>query len=283
MPEKRGAFREAFGRMFRPENRRRAIRRGTLEHLRAFPSTVLGNQRDITIYLPAGYAEHPDARYPVLYKQDGQNLFEPERAFIPGQHWRLAEAADEAIFARTARPMIIVGIDNTGVARIDEYTPSHDVRRKAGGRADDYARFLIEELKPAIDAGFRTLPDAANTSVGGSSLGGLLSLDLGLEHPEAFSAVAAMSPSVWWDGRRILEILDAFRSVHRPRIWLDIGGREGREALDDVRLLRDRLIAKGWRLGTDLHYYEDRRADHSERAWAQRAKAMLEFLLPPQA
>jgi predicted alpha/beta superfamily hydrolase len=279
MPETRSTLREAFGRMFRPENRRRAIRRGTLEHLRAFPSAVLGNQRDVTIYLPADYAVHADLRYPVLYMQDGQNLFEPQRAFIPGQHWRLAEAADEAIFARTARPTIIVGIDNTGAARVDEYTPSRDVKRNFGGRAADYAKFLIEELKPAIDTQFRTLPDAANTSVGGSSLGGLLALDLGLEHPAVFSAIAAMSPSVWWDGRRILEILDTFRGTRRPLIWLDIGGREGREALDDVRHLRDRLIAKGWHLGHDLHYYEDRRADHSERAWATRARPMLEYLL----
>jgi predicted alpha/beta superfamily hydrolase len=89
-----------------------------------------------------------------------------------------------------------------------------------------------------------------------------------------------MSPSVWWGDRAILHTLDQFNGERRPRIWLDVGGREGRDALNDVRLLRDRLWAKGWS-GDDLAYYEDRRGDHSERAWAGRVRAALEFLFPP--
>src|SRR4029079_4993826 len=101
--------------------------------------------RDVTVYLPPGYDDRNDRRYPVLYMQDGQNLFEAHRAFIPGQHWRLSEAADEAIGARTAEPMIIVGIDNAGPSRIDEYAPTHDPKEKGGGPADDYARVHLEE------------------------------------------------------------------------------------------------------------------------------------------
>lgn len=277
MAQTQSSLRQTLRRVFRIENRRRTIRRGTLEHLRSFASKTLGNERDLTIYLPAGYGERPSVRYPVLYLQDGQNLFEPERAFIPGQHWRVAEEADEAIAARSARPMIIVGIDNTGASRADEYTPSRDEKRQIGGRADDYARFLLDEVKPAIDARFLT--DATDTSIGGSSLGGLLSLHLGLTHPDAVRAIAAMSPSVWWDDRRILQTVDAFAASRRPRIWLDIGGREGREALDDARLLRDHLLAKGW--GEQLRYFEDLRGDHSERSWARRIRSVLEYLFPP--
>ena len=273
----RRSLRSTLSRVFRLENRRREIRHGALERIRGFPSSILGNARDLTIYLPPGYGERAGVRYPVLYMQDGQNLFDPERAFIPGQHWRLAEAADEAIAARTAKAMIIVGIDNTG-ARIDEYTPSRDAARSVGGHAADYARFVLEEVKPAIDARFLSLADGANTAVGGSSLGGLLALYLALTLPDAFGAVAAMSPSVWWHGRRILAAVDGFSAARHPRLWLDIGGREGREALENVRLLRDRLVAKGW--ADQLHYFEDRRGDHSERAWAKRARAMLEFLFP---
>ncbi len=195
-------LRVTLRRVFRLENRRRTPRPGRLEHLRAFPSAVFGNERDLTIYLPPGYGEHEDVRYPVLYMQDGQNLFEPERAFIPGQHWRLAEAADEAIAARTAQPMIIVGVDHAGPARADEYTPSYDAKKKVGGRADDYARFLLDEVKPAIDSRFRT--DARDTAIGGSSLGGLIALHLGLTNPDVFRAIAALSPSVWWDNRQIV-------------------------------------------------------------------------------
>src|SRR5205807_701362 len=192
-----------------------------------------------TIYLPPGYTDRDDVHYPVLYMHDGQNLFEPERAFIPGQHWRLGEAADEGIGSRTMRPMIIVGIDNTGASRIDEYTPTHDAARHGGGKANAYGRMIIEELKPIIDATYRTLPDASNTALGGSSLGGLATLHLGLAHPDVFGNLAVMSPSVWWDKRAILADVDAFASPQRPRIWLDMACPEGVEGLNGPRLLRD--------------------------------------------
>jgi predicted alpha/beta superfamily hydrolase len=279
MRQMRDTLRGAFQRVLRLPNRRKEPRRGTLDHIRGFHSEVLGNDRDITIYLPPGYNDRDDVRYPVLYMHDGQNLFEPDRAFIPGQNWRLAEAADEKIGARTARPMIIAGIDNTDT-RIDEYTPTHDAARNAGGRADDYARMIIEELKPVIDAGYRTLPGAPDTALGGSSLGGLATLYLGLTHPAVFGHLAVMSPSVWWDNRAILATVNRFDSPHRPRIWLDFGGREGVEGMTDARLLRDRLRVMGWTSEDDLHYFEDRRADHSERAWAKRVPDVLEFLFP---
>jgi predicted alpha/beta superfamily hydrolase len=281
MQPMRDTLRTAFRRALRLPNRRKEIRRGTLDHIRAFHSNILGNDRDITIYLPPGYNDRDDVRYPVLYMHDGQNLFEPERAFIPGQHWRLSEAADEAIGSRSAAPMIIVGIDNTGASRIDEYTPTHDPLRHGGGKANDYGRMIIEELKPIIDAQFCTLPDASNTALGGSSLGGLATLHLGLTRPDVFGNLAVMSPSVWWHNRAILSDVENFASPQRPRIWLDMGGREGVEGLNDARSLRDLLRGKGWRDDVDFNYFEDRRADHSERAWAKRAPAVLEFLFPP--
>jgi predicted alpha/beta superfamily hydrolase len=281
MQPMRDTLRSAFERVLRLPNRRTAIRRGTLEHVRGFHSAILNNDREITIYLPPGYNDRPEVRYPVLYMHDGQNLFEAERAFIPGQHWRLGEAADETIGRRTARPMIVIGIDNTGPSRIEEYTPTHDPARQGGGKADEYGRMLLEELKPVIDAQFRTLPDAANTALGGSSLGGLATLYLGLTRPEVFGNIAVMSPSLWWDNRAVLNVVNNFDAPQRPRIWLDMGGREGIEGLTDARVLRDRLRAKGWRGDDTFTYYEDRRADHSERAWAKRAPAVLEFLFPP--
>lgn len=264
-----------------PKNRRRDTRPGQIERIEQFESKILDRKRDVTIYLPPGYDERPERRYPVLYLHDGQNLFDPERAFIPGQHWRVREAADEAIAARRAEPMIIVGIDNAGPARLDEYTPTHDEQRSAGGTAAEYGRMLIEELKPIIDAGFRTEPAANRTGLGGSSLGGLVTLFLGLEHPDVFGILAVVSPSVWWHGRAILDAVDRFDAPVRPRIWLDIGLREGEEAIQDARTLNARLRAKGW-TDDDLRFYEDRRADHSERAWAARIRIVLEYLFPPQ-
>jgi predicted alpha/beta superfamily hydrolase len=272
-------LRATFRRVLRLENRRTVIRIGRLERIENFESKILGNSRLITVYLPAGYDEREDRRYPVIYMQDGQNLFDPHRAYVPGNHWRLQEAADLAIGERTAAPMIIVGIDHAGPGRMDEYTPVRDKKHR-GGRAADYARFLIEELKPAIDAGFRTLPDAQHTAVGGSSLGGLVSMYLALSHPEVFRKAAVMSPSVWWADRAIVTAVEVFEGA-LPRLWLDIGGREGMEALNDARTLRDRIAATGW--GDDtFRYFEDRRGDHSERAWARRVRQALEFLFPPE-
>jgi predicted alpha/beta superfamily hydrolase len=280
MRDMRETLRSTFRRALGLENRRALLRAGRLDHITAFESKILGNARDVTIYLPPSYDDREDRRYPVLYMADGQNLFEPHRAFIPGQHWRLAEAADESIGERTAAPHIIVGVDNTGPSRVDEYTPTNDPKKSGGGRADDYGRMLIEELKPVIDACYRTQTDAAGTGVGGSSLGGLLTLHLVLTRPDTFSRGAVMSPSVWWHDRAVLREVDEFTGPHRPRIWLDIGAREGAEAVSGVHALRDRLRAKGWR-DDDFSYHEDRRADHSERAWAARARKVLEFLFPP--
>lgn len=244
-------LRDAFARVL--PNRRRMLRRGTLER---FPF----GGRQLTVYLPPGHT--PDREYPVLYMQDGQNLFDDERSFAH-HSWRLHEAADAAIGARRAVPMIIAGLDHAGDKRIDEYTGA------------EYGHTLLDEVKPFIDGKYRT----RGMALGGSSLGGLVSLRLGLAHPELFTGLAVMSPSVWWNDRLVLNEVDAFEGP-RPRIWLDIGWREGRKALDDVRLLRGHLETKGW-TDADLRYYEDRRGDHSEWAWARRARMMLEFLFAP--
>ena len=265
-------LRTAFRRVL---NRRSRIRDGRLEVIPTFASKILGNARQITVYVPPGYDERPERRYPVLYMQDGQNLFDDARAFA-GVSWRLQRAADDAIGARTAEPMIIVGVDHMHADRINEYTPVFDEAKKAGGRADDYGRMLIEELKPLIDSRYRTLPE--RTSIGGSSLGGLVSVYLALTRDD-FRATAVMSPSVWWHNRAILEAVS--EASRRPRMWLDVGGREGREAIADVRALNERLRARGWN-ERNLSFFEDRRADHSERAWGGRARKVLEFLFPTE-
>lgn len=261
-------LRETFGRILRFENRRKAPRAGSLEKF------VLGD-RQLTVYLPPGYGEHEDRRYPVLYMQDGQNLFEAERAF-GGHPWKIDFAADRSIAERKAQPLIIVGIDHAGVDRVHEYTPTLDEDRKAGGRADNYGEFLINEVKPAIEEKYRA---NGQSGIGGSSLGGLVSLYLALRRPDVFSFAAVMSPSVWWHNNAVLQFVDSFEG-NRPRMWVDIGEREGAEAVNGARALRERLMKKGW--GADnLRYEEDHRADHSERAWSRRVGRVLEFLSPP--
>lgn len=251
-------------------------------HLRKheqFHSRFLRNQRDLIVYLPPGYDEQPWRHFPVLYLHDGQNLFDGATSFIPGMDWHVGQTADHFIAIGAVEPLIIVGIYNTGKARIREYTPTR-VPRLGGGRADRYAQFLTKEVKPFIDREYRTLSGPPNTGLGGSSLGGLVSLYLGLKMPDVFGKIAALSPSVWWNQRVMHRFLAAARVHARPRIWLDIGTKEGPRIVQDVEQFRDVLLEKGWHLERDLHYERIEGAEHNEAAWARRVGPFLQFLFP---
>jgi predicted alpha/beta superfamily hydrolase len=254
---------------------------GRFDLLHDFRSPALGTTRRVSIYLPPGYDEST-ARYAVLYLQDGQNLFDPARAFVPGQDWGLDEAAETLIHRGEIAPVILVGIDHAGVDRLDEYTPSCDPRRRVGGRLSAYRHFLVDELKPWIDARYRTRADAASTGLGGSSLGGLAALEIGLTRPDVFGRVAALSPSLWWHQRRVLDRaldLDGHLAVS---IWLDAGTQEGPGVLHHARMLKNILLRHGWCLGRDLHYREIAGGQHSEADWARRAPDVLRALFPPE-
>jgi predicted alpha/beta superfamily hydrolase len=242
-----------------------------------FPTSYLSTPRDIVVYLPPGY--DADAKYPVFYLQDGQNLFNPATAFN-GHDWRADIVADELIRSGAIEPLIMVGVYNTGVRRISEYTPTRDSDTHKGGKGDRYAQMLTRELKPFIEHEYGARRGAEDTAVGGSSLGGLVSLEAGLMYPRVFGSLAVMSPSVWWDHRSIVEMVRAFNSPVHPRIWLDTGTEEGDDAqqvLADTRLLRDTLVERGWREGTDLSYTEITGAGHSEWAWGARFGEVLRY------
>ena len=247
--------------------------------LRRHPSVAsahLDADRDVLVYLPPGYEASTDP-CPVLYLHDGQNLFDPKTAHVTGQHWRVGETTEALVTAGEIPPLIVVGVANTGASRIHEYTPTKDARL-GGGLADRYGRFLVEELKPFIDATYRTRPDAEATGLGGSSLGGLVSLHLGLAYPHVFGRLAVLSPSVWWDRRVILSTVRRTRPRPPLRIWVDMGTAEGRRALDDARMLKAALVGAGWRVGRDLHYAEYEGGTHSEAAWSARFGTVLRWL-----
>jgi predicted alpha/beta superfamily hydrolase len=244
------------------------------------PSQLLGGARDLIVFLPPGYEDEPNRRYPVLYMHDGQNLFDPETAYVKGNHWRLNDTARELIETGRLEPLIIVGVYHAGEKRIDEYTPSRDTKQKAGGKANASLDALENEFKPFIDAQYRTHKGPQHTAVGGSSLGGLMALYAGLQSPEVFGRVIAMSPSVWWDRRYIVRL--AKQTLPKPRlsIWLDIGAKEGRNTLADVRALRTVLESQGWIPGQDLFYSEIQDATHDETSWANRVGDALTALFP---
>ena len=252
---------------------------GQLRRHEKFRSKFLRNQRSLVVYLPPGYDEQPQRRFPVLYLHDGQNLFDGSTSFIQGQDWHVGPTADAEINAGRVEPLVIVGIYNTGKARIREYTPTR-VPRLGGGRADRYGKFLLEEVTPFLHREYRVEGGPGRTGIGGSSLGGLVSLYLGMSRSDVFGKIAALSPSVWWNQRVIHKFAESVPLHARPKIWLDIGTREGSRIVEDVERYRDVLLHRGWQYERDLHYERVEGAEHNELAWAQRVAPFLRFLYP---
>ena len=244
-----------------------------------FHSAFLGSGRDILVYLPEAYLSEPDRRFPVFYLHDGQNLFDGRTSYVVNRTWRAHATADWLTREGVTESVILVGINNTGTRRMAEYTPTRDFRL-GGGDGYQYGKLLTQELKPHIDANFRTLPDSANTGLGGSSLGGLISLALGLRYPQEFGKLAVMSPSVWWNQRSILGIVGEARPKPALKIWLDMGTSEGLRHLRDCDVLHHRLRQRGWRDGKDLKYIRVPGGLHNEDAWAARFGKVLQFLFP---
>jgi predicted alpha/beta superfamily hydrolase len=248
-----------------------------------FESEFLQDNREIIVYVPPGYDEHRERTYPVLYMHDGQNLFDGRTSFIPGRTWQVREHADAAILAGEVEPLVIVGIYNGGDGRLAEYTPERDWQM-GGGQAANYGLMLTRELMPWVADRYRVRLERASTGMGGSSLGGLVTLYLGLRHAQHFGRLAVLSPSVWWNHKSILGFLSdrAPQIAEKPRIWLDVGEGEGRRTIDNAGQLQRRLIAEGWRPDQDLHFESIEGGTHDEASWATRVRPMLRFLFPAQ-
>jgi predicted alpha/beta superfamily hydrolase len=251
-------------------------------------SPQLGNSRDILVYLPPSYRTSTQ-HYPVVYMHDGQNLFDAYTSYAG--EWRVDETcenlADEGI------ELIVVGMPNTGIQRMAEYGPFRS-RGGDGGAGDAYLQFVIETVKPLIDATFRTLPEREHTAIIGSSMGGLISLYAGFRFPATFGIIGAMSPSLWFANTAIFPFIR--RTAFQPlRIYLDVGTREGgrspvdrlllhassRSYFGNVHRMHELLVAKGYRPGDTLHYVEEPMAAHNEAAWARRLPDALRFLFQP--
>ena len=257
---------------------------GNIKRHRAFHSEVLGNRRDVLVYLPPGYSRLSRRRYPVLYLHDGQNVFDAATSFA-GVEWGVDEAAQRLIGRKLVEPLIIVAVANIGEERIHEYAPTPGViepkdkpKKRSRGLARIYGQFLIEELKPYIDRKYRTQREAEFTGLGGSSLGGLATLAMGILFPQAFTRLIVMSPSIWWDDFSVYRLVDMVEEKPPLKIWLDTGTAE--PGWEQARQLCNRLVEKGWSLDVDLSYLEIKGADHSEAAWAMRVEPALRFLFP---
>jgi predicted alpha/beta superfamily hydrolase len=257
--------------------------------LHEFRSSVFRNTRMLRIWLPPRYdaPENTARHYPVLYLNDGQNLFERATAF-GGVEWQVDETADRLIRQEVIPPLIVVGIDNAQSGRIREYLPYRSfqppILRPQGKR---YPEFLMSEVMPFVEERYRIARGPENTGLGGSSLGALISLYTVIERPGVFGRLLLESPSLFIAYRRILKFSRLVRQWP-ARIFLAIGTREAgredkdRQVVEDVRELERSLR----RAGLDerrLLVRIDEGATHSEAEWAKRFPDALGFLFGKQA
>lgn len=235
----------------------------------------LGNDREVYVYLPAGYDDDLSQRYPVLYMHVGQHVFNPRKE--SGESWGMHRVADRLIAEGLIQPIIIVAVEHKYEDGTSEYF--HDLCaypiRCVG---EDYEHFLIEELKPLLDRSFRTLPQAESTGLMGSSAAGIATYNIGLRNPDVFGMLGILSPFfVKVDPYTLEETLQyrLYPQNKGQKIWLDIGGAEGFFMPGHVKRVAEDMLNKGWKQEEELYYFEDREAAHSEWDWGRRAHMPL--------
>lgn len=281
-----------------------AQRKGTIIKLDNVKSKHVG-PRNVEIYLPAVYFTEPDRRFPVLYMHDGQNIFDAETAGF-GIAWEADRAADSLINLRKVQPFIIVAPWHTGNTRYMEYFPEKafnhfkpedkksmdDLAISMGlepnWQGDEYLRFIVEELKPYIDQNYNTLADTKNTSVCGSSMGGLISMYAISEYPSVFGQAACLSTHwpVLFDNTNMNPsqairdyMVETLPSPKDHRIWFDYGTATLDQYYEIHQNMVDELMKrKGYKFGLNWETRKYEGAEHNEKAWQKRFGDVLTFL-----
>lgn len=236
----------------------------------AFPSQFLKFKRSIYVYTPPVLIKQGN-KFPVIYFHDGQNLFDPQRSVF-GVTWELEKTLNRLIQNKMIPPVIVVGIDNTP-DRIFEYTFSRDLQSpQTGGGANLYLDFITKELIPSIEKRF---PASADKIMVGSSLGGLISLYAAITRPNIFSKVAALSPSIWWDERKILKLTLGASELTKV-LYVDsgtVGGERPQDVMDLDYIIRNKF-------GGKIHFKSviAQGSSHDEASWAKRLPNVLMFL-----
>jgi predicted alpha/beta superfamily hydrolase len=227
-----------------------------------FEMPQLIRTRRISALLPHDYHDS-DRRYPVLYLQDGQNLFDD---FAPFGNW----AVDKRMAMLSEREMgglIIIAIDHAEEQRIAEFTPS--VRTRLGfGDGKRYVRFLADTLKPYVDQNFRTLPGRSHTGIGGSSMGGLISIYAALMYPEVYGKLMVFSPSLWV-APNLGQWKSALSEPFQGKIYLYGGGRESPNLLSQIQRLEKNLKTNNLTARTRFKFSVDPEGQHNEARWGK--------------
>lgn len=248
------------------------------------------DDRSVWVYLPPGYDEEDEHRYPVLYMMDGQTVFMD--ASNPEGGWKVDRALDELIPAAKVAPLIVVAVANGSDNRTKEYTPWYSSDYETGGGGGKHLKTWIQVLLPHINANFRTLTGPEFTGLAGSSFGGLMALYAAYTHPDVFGRFGAFSATTMWSGGRIRDMI-ADKDKPDITIYMDMGTLEGGEfqdknengiadPLDSLRFMQDIFTGQGFVLGEDLLVVEGEGHVHNEFYWSQRFPGAVAFLFPAE-
>jgi enterochelin esterase-like enzyme len=228
--------------------------------------------RTVEVRLPPGYDPSRPEPYPLLVMHDGQNLF-ASRPEARGGSWHADERIARLVTEGRIPPLVLLAIDHGDAKRIHEFTPTR-VIELGGGGAPEYAETVFAAIANVADE-YHVRTDRDGLAMGGSSLGGLVTLWMASAHPGRVGRLIAMSPSVWWDRRMLLRQLRRQPIDPATRIWLDAGGRERRSVARDARAVRDLLASQGARA---VQYVEDPDGTHDESSWGRRLEGALTWL-----
>ena len=231
----------------------------------AFEMPQLKRHRRVWLYLPQGYGK-TKKRYPVIYMQDGQNIFDEYTAAYG--EWGVDESMDSLI-AKGRPACIVVGIDNGGDTRMNEYNPYEFTLKDSANskmflpEGDQYLEFLSKTLKPYIDKHYRTLSSKENTIIAGSSMGGLISYYALLKYPEIFGNAGIFSPA-FWTANGIDKLTDSLAGNLDAKLFFYIGDGEGKENVDRMNAIIEKIAKKSPAMVCSVI---DPDGEHNEQAW----------------
>lgn len=226
----------------------------------------------IWVYLPPDYTVKKNNFYPVIYMHDGQNLFDNKTSFLG--EWQVDEILNK-IFKKTGKSFIVVGIENGGSERINEYTPWVN-QKYGGGKGEAYIDFIVNNLKPFIDTKFRTKSDAKHTAIIGSSLGGLISYYGGLKYPQVFGKVGALSTSFWFSSE-VEKFTKENALLKTTKLYLLVGDEEGETMVEDTELIYNLLVTNGFK-SKNLYKKIVKGGKHNEAFWQSEFEAVISWL-----
>jgi len=231
----------------------------------------LNRTRRIWIYLPSGKYKS-NKRFPVIYMQDGQNLFDNYTSFAG--EWKVDESTDSLII-KGARKAIIIGIDNGGENRINEYTPFTN-KEYGGGEGSKYVDFIVNTLKPYIDNNYNTLKDRDNTFIMGSSLGGLISYYAIMKHKEIFSKAVIMSPSFWFSDK--IFFIPSHQNKNKINLLFVAGDSESKNMIPNINKMKSRLEKMKYPKNSyKVRIIKD--GKHNEKLWGKEFASAYIWLL----